>query len=82
MNRLIEIVSSHPRITATLGAISGWFSVDSLAHAKDVAQLFAAIIASLVSLCALILTGPQAVTKLCRWVRSAASSVRLIFNRQ
>lgn len=75
MFRIILVLHAHPRATAVIGAISGWFSVDNIARAKDAAQLFAAVVAGLVSLCALILTGPAAVAKVRGWIGQ-------IFNRQ
>jgi hypothetical protein len=72
---LFATLRDHPRMTAVFGAASGWFSVDGLAHAKDAAQLFAAVVAGLVSLCALILTGPKAIAEVRGWVRK-------LFNRQ
>ena len=56
MKTLVENLQSHPRAVAWLGAISGWASFDYL----QAAQFIAAILASIVSVCALILTGPTA----------------------
>lgn len=66
MKAFLEV--QYPRTVAFIGSITGWVSVENIAHAKDVAQLVAAIIASLVSLCALILTAPLAYRKLKRAV--------------
>lgn len=73
MNILLSIfhrVNESPRLVAFLGMASGWFSADRIAQARDAAQLIAAIIAGLVSLCALILTAPKAVEQVRRWVRA------------
>lgn len=56
-------LQTHPRLVSVVGAISGWFSVENIARAKDAAQLAAACLAALVSLCALVLTGPKAVAE-------------------
>jgi hypothetical protein len=69
MHRLFLALQDHPRSTAFIGSLSGWFSVDNLAHAKDAAQLFAATIAALVSVCALILTAPKAIDQVRAWFR-------------
>lgn len=65
MKSFAETLSDHPRLVAILGAVSGWASVDFL----RAAQIAAAVLASLVSLCALILTGPQAVAKVRDYLR-------------
>jgi hypothetical protein len=70
MKALLSTLSEHPRLLSVLGAVSGWFSVEQLARAKEAAQLGAAVLAMLVSLCALILTGPQAWAKLREWWRA------------
>lgn len=70
MKALLSTLSDHPRLLSVLGTVSGWFSVEHIARAKDFAQLAAAGLAMLVSLCALILTGPQAWAKLRAWWRA------------
>lgn len=67
MTSIFATIYSHPRVTAIFGAASGWFSVNNLGHAKDAAQLFAAVVAGLVSLCALILTAPKAIQTARGW---------------
>jgi hypothetical protein len=57
---LIDLSNTHPRSIAWLGTVSGWFSVDML----RATQIFYAATAGLVSLCALILTAPQAYQKI------------------
>jgi hypothetical protein len=57
---LIDFSTNHPRSIAWLGTVSGWLSVDML----RAAQIFYAATAGLVSLCALILTAPQAYQKI------------------
>jgi hypothetical protein len=64
---LLASLYDHPRLVSVLGTVSGWFSVEHIARAKDFAQLAAAGLAMLVSVCALILTGPQALAKLRAW---------------
>ena len=66
MKHSLLSLHGHPRLVSVVGAISGWFSVENIARAKDAAQLAAALLAALVSLCALILTGPKAVAELRR----------------
>ncbi len=70
MKSLLASLADHPRLLSLLGTVSGWFSVEHIARAKDFAQLAAAGLAMLVSLCALILTAPQAVAKLREWWRA------------
>jgi hypothetical protein len=65
--RFISTLAEHPRLVSVLGSVSGWFSVEHIARAKDLAQLAAAGLAMLVSVCALVLTAPQAVAKLRQW---------------
>ena len=60
---IITEIQLHPKITAWIGAISGWASVDWL----RTSQLTAAILAAAVSLCALILTLPKAVAEVRSW---------------
>ena len=64
MNSLITQLQARPASTAILGAVSGWASVDFLRGA----QIVAALLAILVSLCALILTAPKAVAQVRHWV--------------
>ena len=52
----IETLNRKSATVSVVGALSGWKAFDWL-HAS---QLTAALLASLVSLCALILTGPKA----------------------
>lgn len=63
MRTFLAFASDHPRMTAVIGAVSGWTSFDLL----QTAQVVAAVLAALVSLCALILTAPKAVTEVRRW---------------
>lgn len=49
--------------TAIVGAIFGWLSFDLL----RTSQIIAAILAGLVSLCALILTAPKALREVRSW---------------
>lgn len=65
MRGVLAILDERPRLVASLGAISGWASLDWL----RAAQFAAATLAALVSLCALILTAPKAVQEVRRWFR-------------
>lgn len=65
MKAIIDSMQSSPRVVSLLGAVSGWLSLDML----RTAQIFAAIVAGLVSLCALILTAPKAIAEVRRWLR-------------
>lgn len=63
MSSLFTVANDHPKITAWIGTLSGWAAFDML----RTAQLAAAVLAGLVSLCALILTAPKAVKEVRRW---------------
>jgi len=63
--KILEIAHGHPKLTAWIGAVSGWASVDWL----RASQITAAILAAMVSLCALILTGPKAVAEVRKWFK-------------
>lgn len=65
MKSALEVLNDHPRMVATVGAVSGWFSVDLL----RATQIAAAGLAALVSLCALVLTAPKAVAEVKTWFR-------------
>jgi predicted nuclease with RNAse H fold len=67
LKSLIAVLDAHPRSVAIFGAVSGWRSLNLL-HS---AQVAAAILAALVSLCALILTAPKAVAEVKRWFNRA-----------
>lgn len=67
LKTIFATLHEHPRLVAFAGTVAGWFSADNIAHAKDAAQFTAAIIAALVSLCALILTAPKAIAEVRRW---------------
>ncbi len=56
-------LNDHPKITAWLGTLSGWAAVDWLRSS----QIVAAVLAALVSLCALILTLPKVVAEIKSW---------------
>lgn len=64
LSAIFATLQEHPRLVASLGAVSGWASFDFL----RVAQIFAAVLAGLVSLCALILTAPKAVAEVRSWI--------------
>ena len=59
----IAFLNEHPRMTAWLGTVSGWASLDYL----RTAQICAAILAGMVSFCALILTAPKAYREVKSW---------------
>lgn len=63
LSRIVSQIQDHPKLTAWLGTVSGWASVDFL----RIAQTSAAILAGAVSLCALILTLPKAVKEVRSW---------------
>ena len=65
MKSVLAVLNENQRPVALLGAVSGWAGFDLL----RAAQFTAAALACLVSLCALILTGPQAVRKVVGWYR-------------
>lgn len=69
MSPLLHRLHEHPRLVALVGATSGWFSADHIVAAKDAAQLTAAVVAAMVSLCALVLTLPKAVAEVRSWFR-------------
>lgn len=64
MKHIVAFSQEHPRLTAWLGTVAGWASVDWL----RISQFVAAVLAALVSLCALVLTGPQALAKVRSWL--------------
>jgi hypothetical protein len=59
----LNYINASPRMVAILGSVSGWATLDFL-HA---AQFLAALLAGLVSLCALILTAPKAWREFKSW---------------
>lgn len=59
------MIKEHPITISTVGAISGWFSVNLV----QTAQFAAAALAALVSLCALILAAPKAVREVRSWFK-------------
>ena len=61
MDALKAVAESHPVTTSWIGTVSGWFSVEMLL--KD-AQIFAALAAGSVSVCAFILTIGPTIKKL------------------
>jgi hypothetical protein len=68
--KFFAALHDHPRLVAFLGTLSGWASVDLL----RTAQIAAAILAATVSLCALILTAPKALTEVRRWFLNSPRS--------
>ena len=64
MKNVIDALNAHPKYVAWLGTAAGWASVDFLRGA----QLVAAVLAALVSVCALILTAPKAWAQVKRWL--------------
>jgi hypothetical protein len=68
MKHAIDAINAHPRYVSILGTVAGWASFDFL----RAAQFAAAILASLVSLCALILTAPKAIDQVKAWLAKIA----------
>ena len=64
MTQLITQLQARPASVSILGAVSGWASVDFLRSA----QIVAALLAILVSVCALVLTAPKAIAQVRHWV--------------
>ena len=59
------MIKEHPITISTIGAISGWFSVNLV----QTAQFAAAALAALVSLCALVLVAPKAIREVRSWFK-------------
>jgi hypothetical protein len=68
MKHFVDLLNARPLFVSWLGTISGWFSVETIARAKDWAQLGAAVLAAAVSVCALILTAPKAWSQVKAWL--------------
>lgn len=64
----IKVIAAHavqkPTATAWIGTLSGWFSVETLQSALTLTQIFAALCAGLVSICAFILSVGPAIKRL------------------
>jgi hypothetical protein len=67
MKPLMDSINAQPKYLAWLGTITGWISFDLLRSA----QFAAALLAGLVSLCALILTGPKAWAEFKTWFKKS-----------
>lgn len=67
---IIRLLQERAGSTSLVGAIAGWMSFIEVSHAREWVQLFAASAALLVSICALIITGPVAVKKFIGWFKS------------
>jgi len=67
MRHAIDTLNAHPKFVALFGAITGLFSAEHIALAKDWAQLVAALAAGFCSICAGILVAPKAWAELKRW---------------
>ena len=65
MKNAIDTINANPKFIAWLGTLSGWASVDFLRGA----QVGAALLAGMVSMCALILTAPKAWREVVSWFR-------------
>ncbi len=63
LSAIITHVQSHPKIIALVGVVSGWATVDWL----RTAQITAAILASMVTLCSLILILPKVIQEVRSW---------------
>ena len=64
MKATIDNLNAHPKYVAWLGAWSGWASVDFLRYS----QIAAALLAAMVSVCALILTASKAWAQVKEWI--------------
>lgn len=60
---LIHLSDHYYRPISVLGAVSGWASFDLL----RASQIAAAILASLVSICSIILIAPKVIGQVKRW---------------
>lgn len=65
MRGLILDIQQHPRVVSVFGSITGWLSFDALRSA----QIIAAVLAALMTLCSLVLVAPKAITEVKRWFR-------------
>lgn len=65
MKAVLAYAIGHPKLTSWVGVVAGWASVDLL----RASQIAAAVLAGLVSLCALILTAPKAISEVKRWFK-------------
>ncbi len=65
MKATIDALNAHPKYVAWLGTFSGWASVDFLRYS----QIAAALLAGMVSICALILTAPKAWAQVKLWLK-------------
>ena len=65
----IDALNAHPKYVAWLGTVTGWATVDLLRSA----QIVAAILAAMVSVCALILTAPKAWAQVMQWIHARRS---------
>ena len=66
MKSALDSLNAHPKYVAWLGAWSGWASVDFLRYS----QIAAALLAAMVSVCALILTAPKAWAQVKEWLNA------------
>lgn len=65
MKDLIHELQSHPRAVSFFGMLSGWLSVDYL----RAAQITAAVLASLATLCSVILVARKTIVEVRSWFR-------------
>lgn len=65
MKATIDNLNAHPKFVAWLGTFTGWATVDFLRSA----QIVAAILAAMVSVCALVLTAPKAWAQVKAWMK-------------
>lgn len=63
MSAMFSHIERYPRVNSVIGAAAGWASVDFL----RTAQITAAVLAALVSLCSLVLIAPKVVEQLRKW---------------
>lgn len=65
MREIITELQSHPRAVAFFGTLTGWLSFDYL----RAAQITAAFLASILTLCSLILIARKTVVEVRSWFK-------------
>lgn len=63
MKAFFYALQDNPRAVALFGTATGWLSLDLL----RAAQITAAILASVMTLCSIILVAPKVVAEIRRW---------------
>lgn len=65
MKAIFYVLQDNPRAVALFGTATGWLSFDLL----RTAQITAAILASVMTLCSIVLVVPKVVAEVRRWFR-------------